>query len=587
MGRTRHKSLSFFLVLLDGFNEGDAKRPSTLAWSGVRAVGELKTSERWEEAHLSLADKIYFLCSQQDDRCFSFGLSFCSSKLRVTCFDRGRSQTSSIIDIHKDPLLFLQVIVPLSCGAYDLLGYDITNTCISHHTPIAPSRTVYVEDELYTIKGNIYISNSVHGQGTSVFLAKHTLPSGEEEDVVIKDYWCDEGCTFVVMENGQPVMENGQPVKKLNTKGEVLRRLEEEGVPHTPRLVKEAIVKRRSIHKPTEWVEDRTSAYRPANADKFEPRVHFLSALIDCVKAHSKAWLAGILHRDISQYNLFLVHNQEREQKGQAREGEAGDWDFSSWDLVELISSALHRTGTLPWMSLELLIACVHDILLHCPFHDIESFCSVIIYSAINQIGPYGLARTWTDQELKDDLIPLWVKPGMRHMSDYNFSIAKLLHLTSPQGWAQHLALVTDFCQDLKPCMQHVWELAFKPLIVTHSAEGSVVVMRDGPNPTHEDLLAILTQELAKLPPPSAITDEQFEEHESRCFWISISSPGTGEGEAGGTTPKVLDAPGVASCQSSSRRAKSQQRPGVLRRDTKGKRPSGQGETSSRKKPKN
>ncbi|THU88894.1 hypothetical protein K435DRAFT_865835 [Dendrothele bispora CBS 962.96] len=106
----------------------------------------------------------------------------------------------------------------------------------------------------------------------------------------------------------------------------------------------------------------------------------FKSVFIDLVEAHHRAYKKGhILHRDLSLNNLMFG----RDKDGKAR-GILNDWDLSSAvdeDGKVKPSDAKHRTGTLPFMAIPLLLQNDEP---HLYRHELESFLYVLIWAGLH-----------------------------------------------------------------------------------------------------------------------------------------------------------------------------------------------------------
>lgn len=85
-----------------------------------------------------------------------------------------------------------------------------------------------------------------------------------------------------------------------------------------------------------------------------------------------------MLHHDISEGNLMFLKAAENEVKGVLN-----DWDMAR--VVDQLDNHLEnadlRTGTLPFMALDLLKSTYHS---HCFRHDLESMFYVLIWAALH-----------------------------------------------------------------------------------------------------------------------------------------------------------------------------------------------------------
>lgn len=99
---------------------------------------------------------------------------------------------------------------------------------------------------------------------------------------------------------------------------------------------------------------------------------------------HYHAYTTGkVLHRDLSENNLMF------DQEGDKVRGILNDWDMASLldDAGEApISTARHRTGTIPFMATDLLHP---NPPTHLYRHDLESFFYILVWAAMNYDLPH------------------------------------------------------------------------------------------------------------------------------------------------------------------------------------------------------
>lgn len=103
---------------------------------------------------------------------------------------------------------------------------------------------------------------------------------------------------------------------------------------------------------------------------------------------HHAAYATGkVLHRDLSENNLMIDRCADEEGRMETI-GVLNDWDMASRldDTLQVPrSAATHRTGTLPFMSIQLLTHGKENEVRHRYRHDLESFfyillCAVLFY---------------------------------------------------------------------------------------------------------------------------------------------------------------------------------------------------------------
>ncbi|TFK19410.1 hypothetical protein FA15DRAFT_760052 [Coprinopsis marcescibilis] len=124
----------------------------------------------------------------------------------------------------------------------------------------------------------------------------------------------------------------------------------------------------------------------------------FMKVWIDCVKCHNEAYEKGeVLHRDLSENNLMFWRKKIAESDSSSVEGVLNDWDMASKLKLKQVpkSAAKHRTGTLPFMAMEML---VQDPPAHLLRHDLESFFYILLWAAIH----YQFPRMKNGTEIKE-----------------------------------------------------------------------------------------------------------------------------------------------------------------------------------------
>ena len=120
-----------------------------------------------------------------------------------------------------------------------------------------------------------------------------------------------------------------------------------------------------------------------------------------CIGHHHAYNTGRILHRDLSENNLMF----KRDADSKSAKGIVNDWDMASHlDSVTgevPTSTARHRTGTIPFMAIDLLSA---DPPVHLYRHDLESFFYILVWAAIHfDIPSKKRLRTHPDLEEWDD----------------------------------------------------------------------------------------------------------------------------------------------------------------------------------------
>ncbi|KAG6132525.1 hypothetical protein E4U38_003305 [Claviceps purpurea] len=100
----------------------------TLTYFRTTILGsaELKQNEAAERAaELSLAQYARILLTTQGTRRYALGFTLCGSYLRVWLFDRVGSMASKRVDVNKDPLQFIKVMLGFLWMSKADLGFDM------------------------------------------------------------------------------------------------------------------------------------------------------------------------------------------------------------------------------------------------------------------------------------------------------------------------------------------------------------------------------------------------------------------------------------------------------------------------------
>jgi len=129
-----------------------------------------------------------------------------------------------------------------------------------------------------------------------------------------------------------------------------------------------------------------------------------LEALHDAIKAHRSLYLVGnILHRDISENNIIMTDPE----KADGFKGMLIDLDLAK-EVDIGRSGARHRTGTMEFMAIEVLLGYSHTYR-----HDLESFFYVLIWQCAR--------RGWGEEWPKDSLLTKWYTGSYREIANAKF----------------------------------------------------------------------------------------------------------------------------------------------------------------------
>ncbi|KAF8694535.1 hypothetical protein RHS03_08174, partial [Rhizoctonia solani] len=335
------------------------------------------------ESDIQLGRYMLEMRSAQPSRAAGYGLQFMKDQVSIWYSDADSTITSAPIPL--DSPSFVWTIMHLACASAEEIGYlpyfldDANRTT----TEIVGSRLVIL-DVIYHITEVISLARAVHGRCTCVLGVLD--PSGVE--LAIKLSW--QVATRVSEVNMLQVAHsrNVQGLVDIIASTD-LRKLSQGRRSRLPPAIQRAL-----------QIEDRVlrvivlplciPLYKVPNLSDF---MKACISLLDTI--HQLYTRARILHRDVSVNNLMV-------NKVKPSEGVLIDLDLGHEipdDGKQCGPTSSHRTGTLPFMALDLL----HDEseYPHYHRHDLESFVYVFLWI----VGKYDdgvevnrlLFRSWCE----------------------------------------------------------------------------------------------------------------------------------------------------------------------------------------------
>ncbi|KAG6064396.1 hypothetical protein E4U32_000275 [Claviceps aff. humidiphila group G2b] len=385
-------------------------------WPQILAPGRLKRkpgADSAEEAWRDLAVCAGKILLAQTTRRFVVGFTICGTLMRVWVFDRLGSIASEQIDVNKEPIQFIKVMLGFLWMSEADLGFDPTIQEIDGQSFIEIERKGI--SECIVIDGLIVRQCCMVGRATTCWKAH--VKDHPETPLVIKDSW---------------------QLPERDEEGELLKQATNRNVVNVARYYHHETVKiggiiddvrhciRRGLDVSTAsnyqqclsqdssgWFDQTGSALPPSKKTCSESsrntatdpetgppnRVHrrvivqdygkpiykassrqaLLACLEGCIKGHKSLYDNGVLHRDISITNLRINEDQD-----------TFSWRSFLIDLDVAIntereqpSGAQGRTGTTAFMAIGLLHGCDHSFA-----HDLESFFWVLFWICIHYDGP-------------------------------------------------------------------------------------------------------------------------------------------------------------------------------------------------------
>ncbi|KAF3346064.1 mRNA export factor rsm1 [Verticillium dahliae VDG2] len=413
-----------------GFMSAQAQENPTSHWSHVLVPGELKSNpsaDKASEAWLDLGRYAREVLATQDARRFTLGFTICGSLMRVWAFDRVGGIASEQFDINKDGRRFVFTVLGFLWMSDEELGFDSTIVTANHERFIEIKRNG--SRERIIIDEVMLRARCIAGRATTCWKAH---PEGHPETVlIIKDSWqyterddegdllsevTEKGATNVARHYHHQTVQ----IREMDDdiQNNVRRGLDitaatnyrpgctvpPSDVPttHTPRKGCSSSSRKRPSSQTDSPLppSKRSSSVSPTKPAAGLPnRVHrrvilrdygkpiykassrsaLLAALAGCVDGHESLYKAGILHRDISIYNLMI--NEDRDNPS---------WPSFLIDLDLAIrtgrggaSGAKGKTGTRAFMAIGALLGEQHSFM-----HDLESFFWVLFWTCIHYNGP-------------------------------------------------------------------------------------------------------------------------------------------------------------------------------------------------------
>ncbi|KAF2963735.1 hypothetical protein GQX73_g9848 [Xylaria multiplex] len=384
----------------------------------ILVPGELRSNRFADnalEAWLDLGRYARNVFATQNTRRFTLGFTICGSFMRVWEFDRLGGIASEEFNINKEGLVFVFTILGFLWMNGEELGFDPTIRTENGQQVIKIKRNGSTERLI--IDEIIKRADRIAGRATTCWKAHH-----EEEPqrpLVIKDSWQypedDEGEFLreatsrnivnvsryyyheTIYINGKNDIQYGIR-KGLDTRG--ARDYRPERLTSSPNTSSCTNHKVQRLSSQTSITSPRRKRPRLAPLTKVGSsaspnRVHrrvilrdygkpiyeasslaaLLSALEGCIDGHESLYKVGILHRDISIYNLMI--NEDNENPS---------WPSFLIDLdlaIEGVAEEGLVVGTRAFMAIGVLYGETHTFM-----HDLESFFWVLFWLCIHYNGP-------------------------------------------------------------------------------------------------------------------------------------------------------------------------------------------------------
>ncbi|ODH44302.1 hypothetical protein ACO22_00922 [Paracoccidioides brasiliensis] len=352
-------------------------------WRDILVIGELKKSKkeiRTKATLLQISCCVHEVFAAQPTRRFVHAFTVCGTKMEAWVFDRSGPYSSGIIDVYTDSKRFSQVLVGYTMMSDEELGLDIF-IARNKDKSIVIKEPGNSEEKKVLLGKMLSYQSAIVCRGTTCFLAN----DGQVEGVA-KFSW--------VSDKRRPEAELLKLADQKNVWGSpgslaMLPSLPPAQPPDfidpSRSLSPVAPISVESCHPHTSQASDRNDeelydncvlqclVISPAGRPIYDYRspLELLTALRDAIKAHRSLYLDGnILHLDISENNIIITDPD----KADGHSGMLIDLDLAK-EVGSEQSGARHRTGTMEFMAIEVLLNIDHTYR-----HDLESFFYVLIW---------------------------------------------------------------------------------------------------------------------------------------------------------------------------------------------------------------
>ena len=140
-----------------------------LRWRDVDLFGEIKLGNvaKISDLYDDLAQKALCIFQSQWNRRFIIAISFLRRNCFISLFNRSGVIHSNIFDIHRNPKLFLHVVLSLTFSPASQIGFDTTFNLTDPKKP-----TINHRNKTYNIVQSVWKSYAIRGRGTQCFIVE-------------------------------------------------------------------------------------------------------------------------------------------------------------------------------------------------------------------------------------------------------------------------------------------------------------------------------------------------------------------------------------------------------------------------------
>ncbi|KAI5832485.1 hypothetical protein K523DRAFT_298085 [Schizophyllum commune Tattone D] len=447
-------------------------------WEDVVSDVQLKSSpEELKAVTKQLRDGGLNVLTAQDDRLHHIGVGIPGDGIFTLLQDRSGCLRSKVIDINKDPVEFLRIILGLTFLDRTYLGYDPNITTRDGKRFLKMGRAHF--EILQRLIGK---DAGTRGLGTVRWRCRRLNGKRKGQLEIVKTCWIDRS--------------------RENTEDVYLERVKEEEIPGVPTLVefeyvttgndvrvstatiREQALSRPQLKKYDFEVRDLTRLVQEEEGvplSCFETLPELLFGLSDSVKAHKTVCeKAHILHANINE-NSVLLNNAS---KPGTREGLLQDFNNAHFiqegpDAEERQAATGLKSCDPAYASCEILMS--GKYLKHQPFHDLESFFSLLLCLCILYGGPNGEHRQGFDP-MKTP-VGGWLRPDMQQAGTNKWGVLSLKRPSADTFGNFMDETIHPYFNPVKPC---ICEL--RSLVMDQTREA-----------THEEFIEILRRHAEEI----------------------------------------------------------------------------------------
>ncbi|EPS94720.1 hypothetical protein FOMPIDRAFT_1090499, partial [Fomitopsis schrenkii] len=333
---------------------------------------------RWDRAGLVISEPFDFI--QQPQLLHRFLYRFaCMTDIERGCdptvqpaakaeIERMRAFTNLDTDWHKAKFLGSVEegpVVKISVPAADMITRGELERGKKDKQPSNSSELVPPRE--FLVGKPLFLSNSPTGSGTKGFIAYDVA---EDRLVFLKDCWRPEAKTYYP--EGEVYLHlhshNVQYIATPVGAGDVV---DDCGGIHTTRADKFL-----QVDTP-QWQHYRLILEEVAMPlEEYTDSYALIDILDDAIRAHRKAWAAGVLHRDVSAFNIMIYWYRGPRNGKWRRKGLLVDWGLCKF-VRDLKRPTVQKSRAGTWQFISAVLLVFPGKLLHEVWHDLESFIHV------------------------------------------------------------------------------------------------------------------------------------------------------------------------------------------------------------------